>query len=341
MSRQQGSPTVSVVVPIYNVEKYLRQCLDSIVGQTLESLEILLVNDGSNDASLEIIQEYAEKDNRIQVIDKKNGGGGSARNAASPYIEGKYTYFADPDDWLEPDLCEKAVQRIEETGADVVCFRAVREFPHRKTKPVVRFQPGFPEIRIDPEHRTDLLRFCDAPWLKVWRSDFLRQNQIRFCEGKRPHNDVLHSWKGCALAEKIAILDESLYHNRRLRPGSYQTTLDERHLVIVEMMCKIEETFREIGKFQEYRSILLSQKLRRFYRKYVAMPQEFRAELGELILVSLSEEDREFLRTASSNLLPFKIRSFYRMLGEHDFWGTAVFSLHDAFAQIKKRLKAA
>jgi len=328
------SPTVSVIVPIYNVEKYLRQCLDSIVGQTLQDIEIILVNDGSTDGSLKVIHEYASRDSRIKVIDKKNEGGGSARNAAYPHITGKYAYFADPDDWLELDLCEKATKRIEETGADVVYFSAVREFSNGRRKPVMRFNRGFPSIRITPDHRIDLLRSCDAPWLKLWRTEFLLRHQILFSEGKRPHNDVVHSWKGCALAEKIAILDKCLYHSRRLRPGSYQATLDRNHLVIAGTMVKVEETYRKIGKFDEYRHILIPQKLHRFYRKYIVVPKEYREELGQLILASLSEEDRQFFPT-----LPFRVRSFYRMLEKHDIWSTIVFRFHDLLAQIERRWK--
>src|SRR5215469_13757361 len=108
-------PIISIIIPVYNVEPYLRQCLDSVVNQTMRDIQIICVNDGSPDNSRAILQEYANRDSRIEIIDKPNGGQSSARNAAYPHIRGKYTLFVDSDDWIERDLCEKTYRKAEET----------------------------------------------------------------------------------------------------------------------------------------------------------------------------------------------------------------------------------
>lgn len=114
--------TISVIVPVYKVEAFLRQCIDSIVNQTYRHLEILLVDDGSPDDCGKICDEYAEKDNRIRVFHTSNQGLSSARNFGLQNAAGEFVSFVDSDDWLEPDMYETLLERMEAAGADVsVC----------------------------------------------------------------------------------------------------------------------------------------------------------------------------------------------------------------------------
>ena len=115
-------PQVSVIIPVYNVEKYLRQCLDSVINQTLEDIEIICVNDGSTDKSREILNEYAYKDSRIVVIHKENGGLASARNEGLKHVTGKYCHFLDSDDYIEKKLYEYAVKIFENFDIDYFSF---------------------------------------------------------------------------------------------------------------------------------------------------------------------------------------------------------------------------
>ena len=131
-------PNVTIVLPVYNVEPYLRQCLDSVIRQTMRDIQIICVNDGSTDGSLAILEEYAGNDPRIMVIPQENQGGGSARNAAFPHIKGKYTCFVDPDDWIDLQLCEKLFRRAEETQAEMLFFEFARVDDRGKTKPRLR-----------------------------------------------------------------------------------------------------------------------------------------------------------------------------------------------------------
>ena len=113
---------VSVILPAWNVSPYLRQCLDSIVSQTLTNIEIICVDDGSTDGTLDILREYAEKDSRILVIHQENQGAGAARNNAMRYAKGKYLSFLDSDDFFEPDMLEKSWEAAERNNADIVVF---------------------------------------------------------------------------------------------------------------------------------------------------------------------------------------------------------------------------
>ena len=113
---------VSIIVPVYNKERFLRQCLDSLLDQTYRAIEIICVNDGSTDGSLEILQDYAERDNRIVVIDQENKGAGNARNAGIRIARGRYLQFLDADDFFEPVMIEKMLKKADAKDADIVIF---------------------------------------------------------------------------------------------------------------------------------------------------------------------------------------------------------------------------
>ena len=315
---------VSVILPVYNVESYLRQCLDSVVNQTLRFIQIICVNDGSTDHSLDILRDYADRDARIEIIDQENQGGGSARNAAYPYIKGTYSYFADPDDWLELDLCEKTSQKLDATGADVVHFQHFWEYPNGNSTHSHPFDPNLPDVSVTSEHRAKFL-VRRAPWRRCWRSEFLLKHQIRFSEGKRPYNDIFHTWKGCILAERLALLHDLLYHHRHLRPGSYQNTVDRKHFALVSTMNDIGAFLNEAGKYDQYRNIFLSEKLRSWYYLYRKLPAALKPEYMELLWESLSDDDREFCRTAKH--LPNMVQLFYAML---DGGSTDILKFHIA-----------
>ena len=123
------NPLISVIVPVYNVEPYLRKCLDSIVNQTYKNLDIILVDDGSTDNSGAICDEYTQKDDRIIVIHQANAGQSAARNAALDTMRGEYVMFVDSDDWLEIEACETSLASIIDHHADIVCFGHRRCYP--------------------------------------------------------------------------------------------------------------------------------------------------------------------------------------------------------------------
>ena len=118
------SVKVSVILPVYNASDYLHQCMDSIVGQTLKDIEIICVDDGSTDNSLDILKEYEQKDKRVKVIQQKNAGAGAARNNGLSIATGEYLSFLDSDDFFEPDMLEKAYEKAKGSNAQIVVFRS-------------------------------------------------------------------------------------------------------------------------------------------------------------------------------------------------------------------------
>ena len=125
------SRLVSLIVPVYNAEGYLSRCLESLLNQTYPLIEIICVNDGSMDRSLEIIREYKRQDNRIQLIDKRNTGVSDSRNQALKKITGHYVMFVDSDDWLSPNTVEVLIEEAIDSNSDLVMCGYVREFSNR------------------------------------------------------------------------------------------------------------------------------------------------------------------------------------------------------------------
>ena len=124
---------ISIVVPVYNVEKYLSKCLESLISQTLADIEIICINDGSTDKSLEILENYASKDNRVKIINQENQGVSTARNNGLACANGEYVTFVDSDDWLESNSCEELYNKAIQTNSDIVLFSHYDVFPNKKT----------------------------------------------------------------------------------------------------------------------------------------------------------------------------------------------------------------
>ena len=306
------APKISIIIPVYNVEQYLRQCLDSIMNQTMGETQIICVNDGSPDDSRAILQEYADRDARIEIIDKPNGGISSARNAAYPLIRGTYTLFVDSDDWIAPELCEKTYRKAEETGATVVFF-----FDHRRSEKMV--QSIAHNDRTTLKEKLPLLDF-PAAWNKLWRTDFLLDNKLYFPEGLS-FEDNLVNWQAVTKAKKIAIVPERLYYYRR-NPGSTMQTRGVHSLDMVPIYEKIREYLLESGFYADYRDKFIAMKLDVWFRHYRNLPASLQSRYIEMIREVLSEDDREFYRTAPETQCKKIVKLFYAMIdgNESDAW---------------------
>lgn len=208
-------PMISVIIPVYKVEPYLRKCLDSVAGQTYQNLEIILVDDGSPDNCGAICEEYAGRDARIQVIHRENGGLSAARNTGLEAASGAYLGFVDSDDWIEPDMYERMLSGLLRAEADIsVCGRR-EEFRNRS---VVRGWER--EQALDTEQALGQLlkdqQMQNYVWDKLYRRELFQG--IRFPEG-RTFEDVSVQYQLFLRAKKVQCLPEAFYHYRQ-RPGS-------------------------------------------------------------------------------------------------------------------------
>ena len=197
---------ISVIVPVYNVEPYLRKCLDSIIGQTYRDLEILIIDDGSTDQSGKICDEYVALDGRIKVFHTDNRGVSAARNLGLDNAEGGYIGFVDSDDWIESDMYEVLLKRAEETGADVVECGWVRELPNRSE---VRRRQELQLSHLSAVEALVCSKFSDNAWNKIWKSRCF--SNIRFPEG-RIYEDIATTFSIYFNCGCVCAIDEIKYH---------------------------------------------------------------------------------------------------------------------------------
>lgn len=208
----------SIVVPVYNVEAYLNDCLTSLQTQNFSDFEVICVNDGSNDRSREILSKWESKLQQTKVVDRENGGLSAARNTGLAAATGDYILFVDSDDWVEPTMLSRLA--VEATGEDMICF-ACRKSDSGTTDTLLPEQSdGWSYYnRHALEHR-------EVPFVCVWqrcyRREFLVDNSLRFREGIL-HEDNEFTPRACLKAKRIKVIPNVLY-NYRVRPGSIMTT---------------------------------------------------------------------------------------------------------------------
>lgn len=212
-------PLISVIVPIFNVEQYLSQCIDSIINQTYRNLEIILVDDGSSDSCGAICDEYARQDGRIKVIHKENGGVSSARNAGLDAVRGEYIGFVDPGDWIVPDMYEYMYQKLCGYKADIVTCGYINvhdtwmDYRRSQTDEVYIREKALDELFWDYKIRYFL-------WDKLYKAELW--SGIQFPIG-RIFEDRLTVYKVFERADRIALLREAKYYYR-IRPDGLTNT---------------------------------------------------------------------------------------------------------------------
>lgn len=230
---------VSVIVPVYKAEAYLRQCLDSICGQSYRKLEIILVDDGSPDSSGMICDEYAAKDERITVLHQENAGISQARNNGLAAATGEYVLFVDSDDWIEAETCEAAVAAAKGQQADVVFWNYYREYGDkqltRKLLPntnIVFDKAECVELRrriVGPVGkelaRPEQLDTLSTVWGKLYRRDCIEASAARFVDLEEigTCEDGLFNAEVFSAVEKAVYIDRYLYHYRRTNENSFTT----------------------------------------------------------------------------------------------------------------------
>lgn len=204
---------VSIIVPVYNVEKYLRKCLDSLINQTLKDIEIICINDGSTDKSLEILEEYKNRDSRIILLNQENSGQSVARNRGIEIAKGEYLGFVDPDDWVDLDYYEKLYNTASTNDTDIAAGGIIRVTGIKKKK----------FLNFEKETLTDntKLKFelCDVPeksyvWNKIYKTERLKEIGLEFEKGIF-YEDCIFTPQALFYLEKMVTVPNIYYYYLR------------------------------------------------------------------------------------------------------------------------------
>ena len=220
-------PKLSIVVPVYNVEEYLERCVLSILNQTFSDWEMILVDDGSKDSCPALCDSYAEKDDRIRVIHKENGGVSAARNAGMRVAKGDYLTVVDSDDWLEKDMYHLMFQYINKYDADVVMCDCMKDYPDRSEIYTHDIRPGFYSYeQLKKEYYPHLLIMENieypptiSNWLMIWKKS-ITANSIEYLEGVKNSEDLLFGAQIMSLAKSFYYMKDSPLYHYCIRSGS-------------------------------------------------------------------------------------------------------------------------
>ena len=249
-------PTISVIVPVYNVEKYLHCCVDSILAQTFTDIEVLLVNDGSTDGSGTICDEYAQLDCRVRVFHKANGGVSSARNLGLDEAKGKWIMFVDSDDKVSPEICEKLLDHASE-GCMPICAH------YKWTDNTVKRES--PEVTKNCYSIKEFLKlrvWILTPWGRLFERRIIKREHLRFSESISYAEDTVFNYDYLPYVNEIKIVDMPLYFYRilpnSLSHGKYIADYEKimefaygKRMGFAETLCVVTDEFLE-KHFSDY-----------------------------------------------------------------------------------------
>lgn len=328
---------VSVVVPVYNVEEFLAECLDSICNQTLSDIEIICVNDGSKDNSLDILNEYASKDERITVIDQENGGHAVATNRGMDLATGKYLFLMDSDDILDLTALEQTYNVAEQKDVDFVIFQAINYYMDKDEyiEEENYSMNGLADYVGDSvfnyrDVKDFVFTISVTPWSKLYNRQFIENNRIRFPEGL-VFDDNVFFFDVLFAAERITFLKKHLF-KRRWYPTSSTRAGDLRFLNYIEISNLIWDIFRKYDVFDEFKETLYAKKVSTVYYWYSHIKEEFKKdffremksdyekiasdnELYEDFIANISERNRFIFKSVLST---DNIREFDLMVENYE-----------------------
>lgn len=259
---------ISAIVPVYNVEEYLKTSVDSLANQTIKNIEIILVDDGSSDNSGEICDELSEKYEQVKVIHQSNSGASGARNNGIKHASGKYLYFMDPDDWMESDMLESMYNKAESVQAELVITGFTNEYYLNNESFSVKNSADSVDYRNIKDFRANAYKYFNntylaVPWNKLYLREYISKHDLKFPDIK--WDDLHFNMEVIKDISTVSIMSDTKYHFLRSRPGSETTKVFDNSL-----FKKRKEQFEHIINVYEHWDMLNSKGIEYIYYYYAS-----------------------------------------------------------------------
>jgi len=287
---------LSIIIPVYNVGEYIGECLESILNQPFKDFEVICVNDGSTDNSLEILEKYKEKDNRIIIIDKKNEGSGIARNAGIDIARGEYLFFIDGDDGIEENTLEEIINKADELNTDILVFGGLSYYngkPQNGGYSANKLPKKYlNKIVCAKDIKKDVFKFPSTAWTKLYRRSLFTENNIKF-QNIKVGQDQLPFFHSMIVAKRIAIYPKNIYKYRKNRKGSAMTVKKKKNFSPIYVFYGIEELLKNTGKLDDYKNIFID----KYFSKATSWLGKFQDDLKK----EYFEEYSNLLKHIKSN----------------------------------------
>jgi glycosyltransferase involved in cell wall biosynthesis len=322
---------LSIIVPVFNAEKHLRQCLDSIINQTLKEIEVIIINDGSTDNSKQIILDYASKDDRILFIDSTNEGVSAARNKGMEKATGKYVGFVDADDYLDMTMYQRLFDISEEKDASIAICNAMVITDEMESKKRLALKNECVMVCDKAALVLDFLgfKYDNANWNKIYALQIIKKHHLKFHEKLSIWEDLLFNLEFIAYANKMITLDESLYyyriHDASVMGDSKLFVSNQYNLLYRAYVsfCNKNSFNKEKEAFMQDRAqtcisnvfVLLRLRMRTDRRKFFTLSRQFGNELK--ILNPAIYSDTKTLKSIGLNfywLLRYKFYKLFALL---------------------------
>lgn len=296
-------PKVSILIPTYNVEQYLKQCLDSVVNQTLKDIEIICINDGSTDNSLSIIKKYAQNDNRIKIIDKKNSGYGDSMNKGLDAATGEYIGIVEPDDYVPLDMYETLYNKAEEQNVDLIKADFNRFIGEGETLELFYNKldktGSYYNKVINPQEDLKPFDFIMNTWSGIYKRDFIEKYHIRHNTTPGASFQDNGFWfQTFVLAERIYFLDTPFYMNRRDNPNSSVKDKGKVYLMKYEYDFIRKFLEEDSDRFTKYIGIYTHKKFQNYIFNYKRIDIKFKKEFLKIFR-------KEFKLAAKNNEIDY------------------------------------
>ena len=289
---------ISVIVPVYNIEKYLPRCIDSILDQTYKNWEAIFINDGSTDNSLKILEEYKKRDERIKIIDKKNAGSGAARNDGIETSKGKYIAFLDSDDWYEEDFLEKLYNNLIENSSDVsMCNPKMTYDNINKNKKINTYFFNEIELNKTPEKILEILAM-PVVWNKLYKKDIIVKNRIKFpnysfCE------DVEFLYKIFLYVNKVSKIEDDLYNYYQRKDSATKKIREESIEQLYQVLKNIENYIQ--NNFLEYLKIFHLYKIQFIYSVSITLLTKINND--KILKKKINEKNNSEIKNIDKSLI--------------------------------------
>lgn len=311
-------PQISVVVPVYNVEKYLRECLDSLANQTFEDFEVICVNDGSDDSSPDILEEYASEDERFKIVSQENKGLSGARNTGMNYIKGRYLLFLDSDDWLELNALELLYNHANALNSEMVIFpyryfnQETKQYEENDFTKLNMFDSSVDNKNFNYKNIPETVFRIPHESIKLYDVKTLKKLAVKFPEGLN-YEDAYFFYKIFFKLNKVSIIRTPIY-NYRIRNDSICTTGTEKSFDIFKILTSIENFLKEDEIYESFKDEFILFTVINLKFVYLRLDERFRDRYLEKIkknyeFFSLNQVNKNHLATWH-----FDDRAFYQAI---------------------------
>lgn len=329
---------ISVIIPVYNVEKYLKQCLDSVITQTYTNLEIICVDDGSTDHSIDILRFYEKKDSRIKVITQKNQGPSAARNKALDVATGKYISFVDADDFLQWNAYEILVMVAEKEKLDLIMFGA-NTYPEWEGEDWIKQKLNTTYKVYKPKTKSEVIfnERASVPflWLHFLKRSLLNEpSKIRFDETMDLGEDQLLQFTYVPRAKKVMVIEDKLYNYRVSRNSSLMQLYSARKIKKVEshlmLIQKVIDSWKAEGYYETEVDRLATWMVNFIYYTLINLPMEFKKKYAKQFLDIVREKE------IPEYLIAYYEQPRFNEMKEWEMWSG---SQKDEIEELNKQIK--